>query len=90
MTEREVAIGNGTKEIQLENSAVPQKEAESFDHQYQTKRRIPMPSIREFIYGCAIPVRYSRGSVSNFNQSEARKLCFFASDWLTVETLARK
>ena len=50
MTEREVAIGNGTKEIQLENSTLPQKEAENFVNQYQTKRRIPMPSIREYIF----------------------------------------
>ena len=26
-------------------------------------------------------VRYFRERVSNFNQSEARKQCFFASDW---------
>ena len=35
-------------------------------------------------------VRYFRGRVSNFNQSEARKHCFLASDWLTFETLPRK
>ena len=29
-------------------------------------------------------VRYFRGRVSNFNQSEARKLCFLASDWLKL------
>ena len=31
--------------------------------------------------------RYFRGRVTNFNQSEARKQCFFASDWLEFETL---
>ena len=35
-------------------------------------------------------VRYSRGRVSNFNQSEARKHCFLSSDWLKFETLPRK
>ena len=35
-------------------------------------------------------VRYYRGKVSNFNQSEARKHCFLASDWLTFENLPRK
>ena len=31
-------------------------------------------------------VRNFRGGVSNFNQSEARKQCFLASDWLKCET----
>ena len=35
-------------------------------------------------------VRNFRGRVSNFNQSEARKQCFLASDWLKFETLPRK
>ena len=35
-------------------------------------------------------VRYYRGRVSYFNQSEARKGCFLASDWLKYETLPRK
>ena len=35
-------------------------------------------------------VRYYRGKVSKFNQSEAREHCFLASDWLKVETLPRK
>ena len=35
-------------------------------------------------------VRNFRGRVSNFNQSEARKHCFLASDWLKFETLPRK
>ena len=34
-------------------------------------------------------VRYFRGRVSNFNQSEARKHCFLASDWSKFETLPR-
>ena len=32
-------------------------------------------------------VRNFRGRVSHFNQSEARKQCFLASDWLKYETL---
>ena len=32
-------------------------------------------------------VRNYRGRVSNFDQSEARKQCFLASDWLKFETL---
>ena len=32
-------------------------------------------------------VRYIRGRVSNFHQSEARKDCFLASDWSKFETL---
>ena len=35
-------------------------------------------------------VRNFRGRVSHFNQSEARKQCFLASDWLKYETLPRK
>ena len=35
-------------------------------------------------------VRNFRGRVSIFNQSEARKQCFLASDWLKFETLPRK
>ena len=35
-------------------------------------------------------VRNFRGRVSYFNQSEARKHCFFASDWLNRETLPQK
>ena len=35
-------------------------------------------------------VRYFRRWVANFNQSEARKQCFLASDWLLFETLPRK
>ena len=35
-------------------------------------------------------VRNFRGRVSYFNQSEARKQCFLASDWLKYETLPRK
>ena len=34
-------------------------------------------------------VRNFRGRVSYFNQSEARKGCFLASDWLKYETLPR-
>ena len=34
-------------------------------------------------------VRYFRGRVSNFNQSEARKHCFLAFDWSKFETLPR-
>ena len=34
-------------------------------------------------------VRFYRGRVSNFNQSEARKQCFLDSDWLKFETLPR-
>ena len=32
-------------------------------------------------------VRNYRGRVTNFDQSEARKQCFLASDWLKFETL---
>ena len=32
-------------------------------------------------------VRNFRGRVSNFNQSEARKQCVLASDWLKFRTL---
>ena len=35
-------------------------------------------------------VRNFRGRVSYFNQSEARKHCFLAYDWLKCETLPRK
>ena len=35
-------------------------------------------------------VRYYRGRVSNFDQPEARKHCFLATDWLKFETLPRK
>ena len=35
-------------------------------------------------------VRYYWGRVSNFNQSEAIKHCFLASDWLRFVTLPRK
>ena len=35
-------------------------------------------------------VRNFRGRVSYFNQSEARKHCFLASDWLKCKTLPRK
>ena len=35
-------------------------------------------------------VRYYRGRISNFDQSEARKHCFLASDWLKFVTLPRK
>ena len=35
-------------------------------------------------------VRYFRGRVSNFNQSEARKDCFLASDWSKFETPPHK
>ena len=35
-------------------------------------------------------VRNFRGRVSYFNQSDARKHCFLASDWLKYETLPRK
>ena len=35
-------------------------------------------------------VRYFWGRVSNFDQSEARKQCILASDWLEFETLPRK
>ena len=34
--------------------------------------------------------RYYRERVSNFDQSEAGKHCFVASDWLKFETLPRK
>ena len=33
---------------------------------------------------------YFRGRVTNLNQSEARKQCFLASDWLKFETHPRK
>ena len=32
-------------------------------------------------------VRYFRENALNFDQSEARKQCFLASDWLKFETL---
>ena len=35
-------------------------------------------------------VRYFRGRVTNFNQSEARKQCFLAFYWLKFETILRK
>ena len=35
-------------------------------------------------------VRYSRGRVSNYHQSEARKHCIPASDWLKFVTLPQK
>ena len=35
-------------------------------------------------------VRNFQGRVSNFNQSEARKQCVLASDWLKFVTLPRK
>ena len=35
-------------------------------------------------------VRYFRGRVTNFYQSEARKQSFLASDWLKFVTLPRK
>ena len=35
-------------------------------------------------------VRYWRGRVPYFNQSEARKQCFTASDWLNYGTLPHK
>ena len=35
-------------------------------------------------------VRYFRGRVSNFDQSEAMKQCFLASDWLKFVTLPQK
>ena len=41
-------------------------------------------------FGATTRVRNFRGRVSNFNQSEARKQCFLASDWLKFETLPRK
>ena len=34
-------------------------------------------------------VRNCRGRVSNFDQSEARKQCFLATDWSKFETLPR-
>ena len=34
-------------------------------------------------------VGYFRGKVSYFNQSEARKYCFLASNWMIFETLPR-
>ena len=37
-----------------------------------------------------IRVRYFRGRVLYFDQSEARKMCFLAFDWLKFETLPRK
>ena len=35
-------------------------------------------------------VRNYRGRVSNFDQSEVRKQCFLASDWLKFESLPRQ
>ena len=43
---------------------------------------------RDKLQGCR--VRNFRGRVSHFNQSEARKQCFLASDWLKYKTLPRK
>ena len=43
------------------------------------------PGVLPYVYR----VRDYRGRVSNFNQSEARKHCFLASDWLKFETLPR-
>ena len=40
-----------------------------------------------FIINIVNGVRYFRGRVSNFNQSEARKHCFLASNWLKVVAL---
>ena len=34
-------------------------------------------------------IRNYRGRVSTFDQSEARKQCFLASDWLKFDTLPR-
>ena len=39
---------------------------------------------------CSYRERNYRGRVSNFDQSEARKQCFLASDWLKFETLPRQ
>ena len=40
--------------------------------------------------GDIIMIRYYRGRVTIFNQSEARKHCSLPSDWLKFETLPRK
>ena len=39
------------------------------------------------VVGITDRVRYFRGTVSNFNESEARKHLVLASDWLIFETL---
>ncbi|KAL5256728.1 hypothetical protein ACHWQZ_G011854 [Mnemiopsis leidyi] len=49
MPEGGIAIGNGTREIQLENSTLPGKEAENYENQYRTRKRIPMPSIHHVL-----------------------------------------
>ena len=45
---------------------------------------------RRNIFRVSNRVRNFRGRVSYFNQSEARKGCFLASDWSKYETLPRK
>ena len=43
-----------------------------------------------FVFQTTNRVRNFRGRVSNFNQSDARKQCVLASDWLKFVTLPRK
>ena len=45
MTEGQLAIGNGNKDIQESN--ISEKEIENSFDNHRTKRRVPMPSIRE-------------------------------------------
>ena len=53
-------------------------------------RKYQYPLRSPSIFATLNRVRNFRGRVTNFNQSEARKQCFLASDWLKFETLPRK
>ena len=43
-------------------------------------------SLSLFLFQMCNIVGYFRGRVPNFNQSDARKQCFLAADWLKFET----
>ena len=49
--------------------------------QFATNGRREAPDNLNFLSN---RVRYYRGRVSNFDQSESRKHCFLASDWLKL------
>ena len=47
-------------------------------------------SLRHWAAHNEIEYGFFRGRVPNFNQSDTRKQCFLASDWLKFGTLPRK
>ena len=55
-----------------------------------SSRDLELRTLTPPVYGVIEYIIFGEGSQFSFNQSEARRHCILASDWLKLETLPRK